>query len=200
MTIDYRVTPDGDSNHMYLDCNLNWPAVMPGVELYKADYDRDGRDEIALAVVDGLGNGRSEQLMIFETWDTGHLEPSVYTKEMYETEISELVGVAKDTEENRMIHVVEKGSVSSVPLVSIPYEEDEKIQSIFVDSYVHFHVGEEIVLESTVGLGIKNFPGIWYGSIEERQDRTLRFRVIYDESRSLGGGYFTLAVQREEGR
>ncbi len=200
MTIDYRMTPDGDCNHTYLDCSLIWPAAVPGVELYKADYDQDGRDEIALAVVDGLGTGRSEQLMVFETWDTGHLEASVYTKEMYEEEIRELVGVTKDTEENRMIHVIEEGSVLSVPLVSIPYEEDEKIQSIFVDSYVHFHVGEEIVLESTVGLGIKNFPGIWYGSIEEQQDRTLRFRVIYDESRSLGGGYFTLVVQREEER
>ncbi len=195
MTIDYRVTPDGDSNHTYLDCGLAWP-FMPYERLCKADYDGDGREEIALAALDGLGTGRSEQLMVFETGETGQLEASVYTKEMYEEDIRKLVSAAVD-EENRLVHVIENGSVSSVPLVSIPFEEEEKVWDIDLKSYVQFLVGEEVVLESAVGLTIENYPGTWYGQVDGSRG-TLRFGVSYEESDSSGSGHFTLTVQRED--
>lgn len=195
MTIDCRETPDGDSNYTYLDCGLSWP-FMPYERLCKADYDGDGREEIALAALDGLGTGRSEQLMVFETGETGQLEVNVYTKEMYEEDIRKLVSAAAD-EENRLVHVIENGSVSSVPLVSIPFEEEEKVWDIDPNAYVHFLVGEEAVLESAVGLTIENHPGIWRGQVDGSRG-TLRFGVGYEESDSSGNGHFTLTVQREE--
>lgn len=169
---------------------------MPYERLCKADYDGDGREEIALAALDGLGTGRSEQLMVFETGETGQLEASVYTKEMYEEDIRKLVSATVD-EENRLVHVIENGSVSSVPLVSIPFEEEEKVWDIDLKSYVQFLVGEEVVLESAVGLTIENYPGTWYGQVDGSRG-TLRFGVSYEESDSSGSGHFTLTVQRED--
>lgn len=196
MTIDYRETPDGGSSRTYLYGELVWPAATANVELYKADYDRDGREEIALAVLDGMGGyGRRERLMVFETGETGRLEASTCTSERYEEAIRELVSASVD-EENWMVHVIENGSVSSVPLASVPFEETEQVLDIHLDSCIHFLVGEEIVLESTVGLTVENDPGIRYG----QAGGTFRFSVRYEESVRPGGGHFTLEVLRETER
>ena len=117
---------------------------------------------------------------------------------MYEEDIRKLVSAAVD-EENRLVHVIENGSVSSVPLVSIPFEEEEKVWDIDLKSYVQFLVGEEVVLESAVGLTIENYPGTWYGQVAGSRG-TLRFGVSYEESDSSGSGHFTLTVQREDVR
>lgn len=197
MTLDYRATPDGESHPAYLNFGQAWPAVYPAAGLYKADYDGDGRDEIALSVLDSLGTGRLERLLVFETDDTGQLSASEYTWERYREDIQKLVSTSDDTE-NRMIHVVENGSASSVPLLSIPYEEDEKIYGVYTDVFVHFQVGEEIILESRIDPDIKSVPWGWYGLKDDRY--TLRFRVGYEEPPNPGGGTFSLSVQREEGR
>lgn len=197
MTLDYRATPDGESHPAYLNFGQAWPAVYPAAGLYKADYDGDGRDEIALSVLDSLGTGRLERLLVFETDDTGQLSAGEYTWERYREDIQKLVSTSDDTE-NRMIHVVENGSASSVPLLSIPYEEDEKIYGVYTDVFVHFQVGEEIILESRIDLDIKSVPWGWYGLKDDRY--TLRFRVGYEEPPNPGGGTFSLSVQREEGR
>lgn len=197
MTLDYRVTPDGESHYKYLNFGQEWPAVYPAAELYKTDYDGDGRDEIALAVLDSLGTGRLERLLVLETEDTGKLSASEYTWERYREDIQELVSTSDDTE-NRMIHVFEKGSASSVPLLSIPYEEDEKIYGLNTDYFVHFEAGEEIILESKIDLDMKSAPLGLHGFMDDWY--TLRFRVGYEESQDPGGGTFSLSVQREEGR
>lgn len=197
MTLDYRATPDGESHPAYLNFGQAWPAVYPAAGLYKADYDGDGRDEIALSVLDSLGTGRLERLLVFETDDTGQLSAGEYTWERYREDIQKLVSTSDDTE-NRMIHVVENGSASSVPLLSIPYEENEKIYGVYTDVFVHFQVGEEIILESRIDLDIKSVPWGWYGLKDDRY--TLRFRVGYEESPDPGGGTFSLSVQREERR
>ncbi len=67
VTIDYRITPDGHENHNYFDWRWEGrhsPTVAMG------DYDRDGRDEIALCLAETEG-----QLIIFETFDTGTVVP-----------------------------------------------------------------------------------------------------------------------------
>ncbi len=197
MTLDYRATPDGESHPAYLNFGQAWPAVYPAAGLYKADYDGDGRDEIALSVLDSLGTGRLERLLVLETDDAGQLSASEYTWERYREDIQKLVSTSDDPE-NRMIHVVENGSASSAPLLSIPYEENEKIYGLHMDFFVHFETGEEIILESKIDLDVKNVPWGWHGYMADWY--TLRFRVGYEEPPNPGGGTFSLSVQREEGR
>lgn len=194
ITIDYR-TPDGESHYSYMD-ERYWGGKLSesGTEVYKADYDQDGQDEIALRRVTALGRGgHEEKLTIFEIDADGTLEsPSgSFAKEDYSEEIRRLVSTAVD-EENHQVHVVERASISSVPLLTVPYGEGEKVVDVWLDSDVCFSIGEEIVLEATAGLELEGSLGIWYGHAEEEPERKLRFQVVYDEAADSERGFFTL--------
>lgn len=199
ITIDYR-TPDGVSHCSYMDEGY-WGGKLSesGTEVYQADYDQDGQDEIALRRVTAPGRGgHEEKLTIFEIGADGTLEsPSgSFTKEDYSEEIGRLVATVAD-EENHQVHVVEQASPSSVPLLTVPYGEEETVPDLRLDSDVRFSIGEEIVLETTAGLWLEGFPGIWYGHEEEEPERKLCFQVVYEETEDSERGYFTLALKQE---
>lgn len=195
ITIDYR-TPDGESHRSYMDEGY-WGGKLSesGTDVYQADYDQDGQDEIALRRVTALGRGgHEEKLTIFEIGADGTLEllSGSFTKEDCSEEIGRLVDIAVD-EENHQVHVVEQASPSSVPLLTVPYGEEETVLDAGLDSDVRFSIGEEIVLETTVGLWLEGFPEIWYGRAKEEPERKLCFQVVYEENADSERGCFTLA-------
>ena len=51
ITVDWKMTPDGDSNHTYYD--WWWNQNYGHYDVFEADYDSDGREEIALVTMDG---------------------------------------------------------------------------------------------------------------------------------------------------
>lgn len=188
ITVDYRVTPGGDSNHNYFD--WYWNAAYES-KLMTADYDRDGRDEIALTMAERHGiNSTAEQLIIFETYDTGTVEPYVFTSDLQKEELSRLVASAVDAD-NRQVHIVRKGSESSVPLLSISYGPDETVEDVDLSKAVGFEMGEELYMYAAVGMRMGDSTLV-YGHGNDWTERLLHFRVRYDYSNSLGGGYFTL--------
>lgn len=195
ITVDYRTGPDGDSSHTYLD--LCWNAAYNS-KVFTADFDRDGRDEIALTLAERQGlNSTAERLLVFETYETGHVEPYVFTAELQQEEIGRLTAPAVDTN-NRQVHIVRKDSESSVPLVSISYGEDETVTGVDLSKAVGFELGEELYMYAAVGMRMGDSTLV-YGYGNDWTERLLRFRVIYDYSQSMGGGYFTLTdVSGEE--
>lgn len=188
ITIDYRITPDGDSNHNDLD--LRWSQIYD-CKLAMADYDRDGRDEIALTLGERISMNRTaERLVVFETYETGHAEPFMFTPELQQEELSSLVASSIDTG-NHQVHIVQKGSESSVPVLSISCDPDKAVTAADLSNAVSFELGEEIYMNVPVGLRMGDSTLV-YGTGEEWTDRLLRFRVVYDDSASPGSGYFTL--------
>ncbi len=198
ITIVYR-SPDGEKHYSCMDEHY-WGGELSGsgTEVYMADYDRDGEDEIALRRVTGLGRGaHAERLTLFEICKDGTLEESdIFTEERYGEEIRRCVDTVTD-DENRQVHVVLRApeapgagrTLSSEPLLTIPYHEGQSVQQVSLDSDVRFVLGDEIWLETTVGLSFENFPGIWYGHAEEEADRKLRFRVLCEDAAGTDGRY-----------
>lgn len=187
ITVDYRVTPDGDSNHTYMDLNWNFDDFP----VFIADYDQDGRDEIALAMAEKKTLGTSvERLIIFETYETGRVEPRVFSSALQQEEVNRLVDTAVDSV-NHQVHVVKKGSESSVPVLTISYGEDETVTGADLTGAVGFHIGEEIKMYAAVGIKMGNSTMV-YGHGDEWKERLLFFDVHYSENNSPDGEAFTL--------
>ena len=198
ITIDYRITPDGDSNTNELD--LRWNISNPCCQVQMADYDRDGRDEIALVLLGGSGTGiHQERLVIFETYETGRVEPLEFTPERQEAEKDVLVAEAIDTQ-NKQVHLLDQSSPeSSVPLLSLSYGELEVAGSgaatgIEMESIVRFRLlNTGIFMYARAGIVLEN----WAAShVQEGEDAAIMFRVYYDYSPNLYSGYFSMAEPR----
>lgn len=197
ITVDYRITPDGDSNYNAMD--LRWSAGHES-KLALADYDRDGRDEIALTLAQSQGiNSTAELLLIFETYETGHVEPYRFTAELQQEEMGKLVAAAIDSN-NRQVQIVRKGSESSVPLLSIFYGPDETVTDVDLSKAVGFDLGEELYMYAAVGMRMGDSTLV-YGHGNDWTKRLLSFRVVYHGSESQDGECFALTdagIQEEK--
>ncbi len=195
ITIDYRITPNGDSNHNCLD--LYWNINNPCCQVRMADYDRDGWEEIALTLLGGSGTGiHEERLIVFETWQTGTIEPLEFTPEKQKAEKELLVASTIDTQ-NKQVHLLDQSSPeSSVPLLSLSYGELEAAGSgaargIEMESIVRFRLlNTGILMYVRAGIMLENAVS---SQVQEGEDSTVMFRVYYDYSPNLDSGYFSLA-------
>lgn len=195
LTVDFRAGADGDSNHNYMD--VVWDADDPGCQAAAADYDGDGRDEIALKWVSGRGVGaHEERLVVFETYDTGTLEPYEFTYDQISSELGRMVSASIDTE-NDLIQVLDGTSPeSSVPLMSIPYDDKDglnRILDVELLSWYQFQTDSGLALWVEPGILMKGWPGVQYLPQENGDDSVLMFHIQYDPSSGPDGGYFTLA-------
>ena len=198
ITIDYRITPDGDGNHTYLD--LGWNATQPGYEVAMADYDRDGYAEIALTYLEVMGEELYRQgLVVFETFETGHLEPYYFDYDARQAELEKILGIAYDRE-NKQVHILDNGKPeSSVPLLSIShleeteYEYEGEAADVELQNILLFTVGEDIrmSIEPGVILGNRGTPLLARNGIPQDEAWKLQLNVEYHFSRE--GGYFTLS-------
>lgn len=200
ITVVYRGT-DGENHYSYMDEHY-WGGKLSdsGTEVCAADYDQDGRREIALRRVTAAGRGgRTERLSLYEIGSDETLTcAGVCTEENYREEIDRCVTAVVDNG-NLQVQVVRRAQEdageepSLEPILTIPYEEGQQILGVHFDGDVRFLLGDEIWLETTVGLSLKDFPGIWYGHEEEERERKLRFRVIYEASADAAEGRLVLA-------
>ncbi len=195
ITVDYRITPDGDSSHNYFD--WGWNPMHADPEVFMYDYDRDGRDEIAFRMAGMTGTGvYVDQLIIFETYSTGTVVPYEFTPYMQQEGIDELLDVTIDRE-NRLVQIIDKSTPeSSVPFVSIPYEESYGGEALDVEflGQVRFRIGEKLFMETEPGVVMEDYaaPLYAFGDEDVWNERLITFRIVYDYSGSLESGYFTL--------
>ncbi len=102
--------------------------------------------------------------------------------------------------ENQQIHIVEKGSLSSVPLWSFSYGKldadgnGEAVGANLDSQVVFLLVGDQIQMDIFPSIVFENQKTVFLNGVagEER----LSFRVVYDYSKSLESGYFSLVPLR----
>lgn len=198
VTIDYRITPDGDSNHTYMD--FGWNSTQPGYEVAMADYDGDGRDEIALAYLQLMGEELYRQeLVVFETFETAHLEPYYFDYDARQAELEDRLGVTYDRE-NKLVHILDNRTPeSSVPLMSIShleeteYEYEGEAVGVELQNILLFSVGEDIrmSIEPAVILKNRDTPLLARYGMPQSDDEILQFQVNYEEV-GISDAHFTL--------
>lgn len=198
LTIDYRITPGGDSNHNYMD--MAWDAENPCCQAAMADYDGDGREEIALTLLGGKGTGSHvERLIILETYDTGTVVPCEFTYDQIRQNIAETVTASVDTENNLVQILDNTAPESSVPVLSIPYESApgivNPVTSVDFTSWFQFHAGDTLTLQAEPGLLMKNWPGLRFLPQQDGTAAILTFQVSYKDAPSPEGTNYTLTLE-----
>lgn len=196
LTIDYQIVPGGDSNHNFVD--VFWDADDPCCQIAMEDYDQDGREEIALSLLSGTGTGvHTERLILFETYDTGTLEPYEFTYDQIRAVMDRLLTASVDTENDRIQILDLTTPESSVPVLSIPYEDregQEEVQGVDFLSWFHFRMDDGLLLQTDPGIRMDNWPGLRYLPREDGSDFVLTLRVLYGGSDPSGIGYFSLSL------
>lgn len=97
---------DGIDNINEVDAE--WVNLYDGPKLAAADYDGDGRDEVALAFLEGSGTGLYlEKLLVFETYDTAHMDPYELSGEKLAEEIGRLLDHRVDTAE-KTVNIIDR--------------------------------------------------------------------------------------------
>ena len=183
ITVDWKMTPDGDSNHTYYD--WWWNQNYGHYDVFEADYDSDGREEIALVTMDGTGTGvYVERLNVLETWDTGHLEAFEFDPLFQQEEWQRYIDWSLDRE-NHLVQIIRKDSPDSVPVLSLPYgdwtEEGGEAAGFSIGDQVRFRIGEEIWVDYDVAVVMEGFVTPQY---PESGNNRLSFRVLYHDPAS----------------
>ena len=183
ITVDWKMTPDGDSNHTYYD--WWWNQNYGHYDVFEADYDSDGREEIALVTMDGTGTGvYVERLNVLETWDTGHLEAFEFDPLFQQEEWQRYIDWSLDRE-NHLVQIIRKDSPDSVPVLSLSYgdwtEEGGEAAGFSIGDQVRFRIGEEIWVDYDVAVVMEGFVTPQY---PESGNNRLSFRVLYHDPAS----------------
>jgi len=184
ITVDYHVTKEDGGNHNYFD--WEWNEMQANAEVHLADYNQDGRDEIAFRIVDGTGTGvHCDQLVIFETHDSGTVEPFIFTDDMKNKEIEQLVDVSIDTN-NKQVHILNKKEPqSSVPYFTMSYADSaaddggEAVGADFYSIYDFVLDEDKIWLDIHTGIFREN-----YASATFADDWVIRFQVLYNQEKN----------------
>lgn len=192
MTVDWKITPGGSSNHTYFD----WGWCPGHYDVYQADYDGDGRDEIALVVMGGRGTGyHVERLLILETWDTGHLEAYEFDPLRQQEEWGRYIDWSMDRE-NELVQIIRRNSESSAPILSLPYgswtEEGGEAAGIVLGDQVYFSIGEDIQVYYEVGIRMENAAAAVPIYQEDGSD-WMAFSVSYHDQADGQGEAFELS-------
>ena len=173
--MNYR--QEGGDNIQYLEevwLGLNTPRMQA------ADYDGDGREEVALAYPWGSGTGfYVEQLVIFETYDTAHLEPYYFTFEDQKKEIAGLLEVQQH-QADMTVDIV-KLPDKKILAQGIPYnmenEENVKFMGLDYESQVQFLLEDgKIYMKNDIGILTNARPMPQYEG-----GGTMTFEVEYAE-------------------
>ena len=177
------MTPDGDSNHTFYE--WWWNQNYGHYDVFEADYDSDGREEIALVTMDGTGTGvYVERLNVLETWDTGHLEAFEFDPLFQQEEWQRYIDWSLDRE-NHLVQIIRKDSPDSVPVLSLLYgdwtEEGGEAAGFSIGDQVRFRIGEEIWVDYDVAVVMEGFVTPQY---PESGNNRLSFRVLYHDPAS----------------
>lgn len=191
---DYVI--DGEDNINYLD--VPWENQYDPPTMNAADYDGDGREEAALVYLSGSGTGVSVQdLIVFETYETGHMEPWRLTQEQIREEAERLIEVQVRSKEGMVdLYNKESGEIILQDLNYRDYNPAAEFVEMDYTSRIHFEAKGGIYVYVGVGLMTDTtaapvFPDGDSGGedslAENASGKNVAFRVDYEE------GKFTLA-------
>lgn len=199
------VSPEYGSRGIYMNFRLGgidninevdveWVNLYDGPKLAAADYDGDGRDEAALAFLAGSGTGLYlEKLLVFETYDTAHMEPYELSGEKLAEEIGRLLEHRVDTAE-KTVDIIDR-ETGKVILSGLSYQledhEDAGFEGVSYDSQRRYAVGDQIYLYVGVGILNNKYPEPDYPG------KDVAFRVIYEDPETAGKDCFRLADPAE---
>lgn len=199
------VSPEYGSRGIYMNFRLGgidninevdveWVNLYDGPKLAAADYDGDGRDEAALAFLAGSGTGLYlEKLLVFETYDTAHMEPYELSGEKLAEEIGRLLEHRVDTAE-KTVDIIDR-ETGKVILGGLSYQledhEDAGFEGVSYDSQRRYAVGDQIYLYVGVGILNNKYPEPDYPG------KDVAFRVIYEDPETAGKDCFRLADPAE---
>ena len=148
----------------------------------------------ALAFLVGSGTGLYlEKLLVFETYDTAHMDPYELSGEKLEEEIGRLLDYRVDTAK-KTVDITER-ETGRVIVGGLSYKlednEDAGFGGVSYGSHIRYALGDQIYLY--VGVGIMNsvFPEPGYPG------KDVAFRVIYEDPETAGKDCFRLADPAE---
>ena len=197
--IDYKEQKGDDSNTNYFDWNWDVMGFCPQIEM--ADFDGDGREEIFFRLLGGKDPDLmyKERLFICETYETCTVVPYELTTEIIDEEIENLLE-AEVIEDEHRVKISEKGTDQVlIPKLFYGYKgagEYEKMSYasdwMIIDYVEDTH---EIYLAMKPVVYVKYDSDLkeGYPTRFTTENEYLTFKIRYDESASLGSGYFTLS-------
>lgn len=197
--IDYREKAGDDSNTNYFGWNWDASGFCPQMEM--ADFDKDGREEIFFRILGGKDPDflYRERLFICETYETCTVVPYEFTFEMMDEEIANLLE-EEVIEEQRRVKISEKGTERVlIPKLFYGYKGEGEFEKTVYSDWVWIRYDEST---GDIFLAVKPTVYVQYdsklmegspGRFTTEDHRLLEFKVRYDYSASLEGGYFTLS-------
>lgn len=157
---------DGYPNINYLEDS--WMNYFDAPQLHAADYDDDGRDEVALVYLWGEGTGvYVEQLIVFETFETAHMEPFYFTAEIQEEERAKVLTVEAHPE-NMTVEILslpEQKTLAEGISYDWTGEGKSKFEGVVFSDQVRFQLSDDkIYMINDIGiatddLAIFNYNG-----------------------------------------
>ena len=149
--INYRL--DGSDNYNTFD--YEWNAYFEQPKLALADYDNDGREELAFSFLWAEGTGvYIEKLVLFETFETAHIEAYEFTEKRQSEELANAI-VLKVNEDAKTV-TMKRADTKETILQNISYNVTENgrthFEGISYGNQVRFDVGKEIVMYVDIGI------------------------------------------------
>lgn len=186
VVIDYRMKEE-ESNYNYFDWTWSPYYFLPWLEA--GDLDHDGRDELVSYLCAGRGTSfHREQLVVFETYNTGHLEAYELDVETLEREIEDHIE-ARVNEEAQTVDLLEKGTGQLI-ISGISYAGQKNaaykgmdytgIYKIIVDNQ-----DENMYLYMVVTPGVINDKT----AVPIYGEKQIAFIVNYSDSEETGGRF-----------
>lgn len=185
--INYKV--NAEEHYSYF--NFTWEPYYRKPSIFIYDYDNDGQEEIALCLQEATGTGINiQQLIIFETFDDGHLDAYKFTSEEQISEVTRLVNYKVD-KKNCIVNLI-NNRTKETGILDISFKEAGKnisIEDVDYSSQITFSIDDKIIMNIYPGLRIKEQFSTYF---DESKEQVLKFYVNYDYSKSLHKGYFSL--------
>lgn len=167
------------SVNSYFD--YSWDDVWGPRGLYVADFDKDGKDEIALCLAGGYGTGYSvERLIIFEESDENRqLVSYELTREKQQSEIEEVLDFDINLSNWEFI-VNRNGRIERV--IDLKNHSSRNSNNEFGIDYlnhIHYEVQKDkIIMYTNVGIEFDTFKGFTVGF--QNDEGKIGFDVIYE--------------------
>lgn len=197
--IDYKEKKGDDSNTNYFDWNWDASGFCPQIEM--ADFDGDGREEILFRLLGEKDPDLQyrERLFICETYETCTVVPYELTPEIIDEEIENLLE-AEVIEDEHRVKISEKGTGRVlIPKLFYGYKgagEYEKMSYAsdwMIIDYVEDTHDIYLAMKPVVYVKYDSKLKEAYPTGFTTENEFLTFKIRYDESASLGSGYFTLS-------
>lgn len=173
---DYKLNEK--SNYTYFD--FGWEAYYRKPEIFVADYDKDGKDEISLCIQESRGTGLSrEQLIIFEILDTGNLEAYKFE---YNNQLDEITDLIEPKIDKSIIHLVTKAKPEK-NIMDISFKQladNIEVEGLDYSSLVSFNNYDDLIMTVIPGLKVKTQASAYY---DDSLNESLNFKVIYSKNK-----------------